>query len=136
MGTRGLPAKHPSLSLCHIRRPFQLKTSAVRPQIEEVQEELGKRGLDPEEAPMAARLQLVEDMEGDSERDAVRDAEQFVDQVGARQLETVHCVICTWRATRSGAPSATPSSSSTRWRSRIAGRQRGEYIAVLGVYEA
>lgn len=30
---------------------------------------------------MAARLQLVEDMEGDSERDAVRDAEAFVDQV-------------------------------------------------------
>lgn len=73
---------------------LRLKTSAVRPQIEEVREELGKRGLDPEEAPMAARLQLVEDMEGDSERDAVRDAEQFVDQVGARHHGTVLCPVC------------------------------------------
>ena len=65
--------------------PPVVNASFVRcaPQIEEVREELGKRGLAPEEAPMAARLQLVEDMEGDSERDAVRDAEQFVDQVAS-----------------------------------------------------
>jgi hypothetical protein len=43
---------------------------------------------------MAARLQLVEDMEGDSERDAVRDAEQFVDQVAPGTKGTKHCPVC------------------------------------------
>jgi hypothetical protein len=68
----------------------------VTVQIEEVREELGKRGLLPEEAPMAARLQLVEDMEGDSERDAVRDAEQFVDQVALGTASVwLHCPFVT-----------------------------------------
>lgn len=53
----------------------------VRQQDDEVAEELGKRGLEAEAAGDAARMQLVADMSGDAERDAMRDAAAFVDGV-------------------------------------------------------
>lgn len=52
-------------------------------------EELGKRGLAPEAPGDASRMQLVSDMAGDAERDAVRDAAAFVDGV---------CASCFWQA--------------------------------------
>jgi hypothetical protein len=71
---------------------------------------------------MAARLQLVEDMEGDSERDAVRDAEQFVDQVAPGTVALSMALICmaTWCHESLGI-AMTPSSLSTRWRPALWG---------------